>query len=383
MRKKRVLLLSEGFGKGHTRAAYAISHGLSKLSPDVHAKVLELGAFLHPTIAPMIFNAYRKTVTNRPKLFSMLYRSQYNKSLNRVAQLALHRIFYAQTLNVIEQLRPDIVISTHPFPSTVVSRLKRNGVDVPLCTVITDYDAHGSWINSGTNLYLVSTAELRDKLISKGVSPELVEVTGIPVHPSFWHKHEKDKVREELGFLNMPTVLVMGGGWGILNRMDVLENTVKWREHLQFIVCLGDNDKAREELLENPMFRHPHIHLIGFTDQVHKLMDASDLLITKPGGMTCTEAMIKRLPMLVFEAIPGPEQENLQYFINNGYAETIDGMDTLDRWFHMLAHDPEEFERRKQEYERKMVGYRPQLCVERILQFLEDAVESNRSWANA
>jgi processive 1,2-diacylglycerol beta-glucosyltransferase len=313
----------------------------------------------------------------------MLYRSQYNKSLNRVAQLALHRIFYAQTLNVIEQLRPDIVVSTHPFPSAVVSRLKRSGVDVPLCTVITDYDAHGSWINSGTNLYLVSTADLRDKLIAKGVAPQLIEVTGIPVHPSFWHKHEKDKIRAELGFSNLPTVLIMGGGWGIVNRIDVLENTIKWRDHLQFIVCLGDNDKAREELLEKPEFRHPNIHLIGFTDQVHKLMDASDLLITKPGGMTCTEAMAKRIPMLIFEAIPGPEEENMQYFINNGFAETIDGMETIDRWFHMLVHDQTAFEQKKQVIERNMTGYRPQLCVERIMQFLEEAVESNRSWANA
>ncbi|GFR38961.1 UDP-glucuronosyltransferase [Insulibacter thermoxylanivorax] len=383
MRKRRVLLLSEGFGTGHTRAAHAISKGISTLSPDIITKVLELGAFLHPTIAPMIFKAYRKTVINRPKLYSLLYRSQYNKSLNRVAQLALHRIFYAQTANVIEQLRPDVVISTHPFPSTVISRLKRIGLKIPLCTVITDYDAHGTWMSSGTNLYLVSTADVRDKLIAKGVAKQKIEVTGIPVHPDFWYKHNRKELLVELNLRDLPTVLVMGGGWGIMSSVEMLEYMVKWREQVQFILCLGDNEKAREELLENPVFRHPNIHVLGYTNQVHKLMDVADLLVTKPGGMTSTEAMAKKLPMLFYDAIPGQEEENLQYFIKNGIAEMIDGQETIAKWLNMLVSDKEEYEHRRRIFESSVNAYRPQRCVERILQFLDDAIEADRTRANA
>ena len=381
--KRRVLLLSEGFGAGHTRAAHAISNGINTLSPNIITKVLELGAFLHPTIAPMIFNAYRKTVINRPKLYSLLYRSQYNKSLNRVAQLALHRIFYAQTANIIEQLHPDVVVSTHPFPSTVVSRLKRSGLEVPLCTVITDYDAHGTWMNSGTNLYLVSTADVRDKLISKGVAPHKIEVTGIPVHPSFWQKHDRSTALEKLQLMDMPTVLVMGGGWGIINRIEMLEYMAAWREQVQFIVCLGDNDKAREQLLESPIFRHRNIHLLGFTDKVDQLMDVSDLLITKPGGMTCTEAMAKGIPMLFYDAIPGQEEENLHYFINNGFAETIDGDQTLHRWLHMLVHDRHEYDQIRAAIDHKLHAYQPQLCAEKIVQFVSDVADTDKSRANA
>src|SRR5690606_32810977 len=123
-----------------------------------------------------------------------------------------------------------------------------------------------------------------------------------------------------------------------------LEYLAAWREDVQFIVCLGDNDKAREQLLENPLFNHPNIHLLGFTDKIDKLMDVSDLLITKPGGMTCTEAMAKQLPMLFYDAIPGQEEENLQYFINSGIAETIDGEETLDKWLRLLVHDRRAFE---------------------------------------
>lgn len=378
------MLLSEGFGAGHTRAAQAITNGISTLTPDIQTRVLELAAFLHPTIAPMIFNAYRKTVINRPKLYSLLYRSQYNKSLNRVAQLALHRIFYAQTANIIKQLRPDIVVSTHPFPSTVISRLKRSGLDIPLCTVITDYDAHGTWVSSGTNVYLVSTGEVRDKLIAKGVPARKIEVTGIPVHPVFWQKNDREKTCQELKVANMPTILVMGGGWGIINKVDMLEYLAAWREDVQIIVCLGDNDKAREQLLENPLFNHPNIHLLGFTDKIDKLMDVSDLLITKPGGMTCTEAMAKQLPMLFYDAIPGQEEENLQYFINHGIAETIDGEETLDKWLRLLVQDRRAFEvQRRQAFESINDAYRPQRCVEKVLEFLDESVETSKTRANA
>ena len=258
----------------------------------------------------MIFNAYRKTVTNRPKLFSMLYRSQYNKSLNRVAQLALHRIFYAQTLNVIEQLHPDIVISTHPFPGNVVSRLKRSGVEVPLCTVITDYDAHGTWISPETNMYLVSTPEVKNKLLLKGVPQERIQVTGIPVHPSFLTRHDRNAVLRKYGLKNMPTVLVMGGGWGI-GPKDICEHLASWREQIQLIFCLGNNEKAIAKMSAEPLYRHEHIRLLGFTNEVDKLMDVSDLLVTKPGGMTCTEALAKGLPMLFTDALPGQEEKNV------------------------------------------------------------------------
>jgi processive 1,2-diacylglycerol beta-glucosyltransferase len=381
--KKRVLLLSEGFGVGHTRAAHAISSGIHALSSDIITKVLELGAFLHPTIAPMIFNAYRKTVVSQPKLYHLLYRSQYNKSLNRVAQLALHRIFYSQTADVIEQLRPDIVVSTHFFPSAVVSRLKRSGMDVPLLTVITDYDAHGTWVNTGTNLYLVSTDNVRDKLIEKGVAPHKIEVTGLPVHPDFWHTYDRAELIKQLQLADMPTVLAMGGGWGIISKFEILEYVASWRDKVQIIICLGDNEKAREQLEENPLFRHPNIRLLGFTDQVAQLMEVSDLLITKPGGMTCTEAMAKGIPMLFYDAIPGQEEKNLHYFISRGYAEKIEGTGTLEKWLNMIVHNRPEYERRRAEISRKLVAYRPQLCVEKILQYLDDTVANNRSQINA
>jgi processive 1,2-diacylglycerol beta-glucosyltransferase len=338
MRRKRILLLSEGFGAGHTQAAHALAAGLRLLSPGLSTRVLELGTFLHPTLAPLIFSAYRKTITSRPKLYSFVYRTQYNKSLNRLARLTLHRVFYRQLSEIIRQLKPDTIVCTHPFPNAAVSRLKRSGLNVPLCTVITDYGAHGTWISPEVNKYLVSTAEVKLKLAERGVPEANIEVTGIPVHPKFWQHHDKQQLREQFGLKPMPTVLVMGGGWGLFRENEVLQPILDWSDRLQFILCMGSNEKELNRLAEDPRFRSPNIRLLGFTREVDKLMDLSDLLITKPGGMTCSEAMAKGLPMLFHSPLPGQEEENCRYFTEHGFGEQITSAKTVETWFEKLVN---------------------------------------------
>lgn len=370
MPKKRILLLSEGFGAGHTQAAHALSVSLRQISANVQTRVLELGAFLHPTLAPWIFTAYRKTLTAQPKLYGFVYRHQYNKSLNRFTQLALHRIFYAHTAEIIRHLRPDAIVCTHPFPNVVVSRLKRTGLTVPLCTVITDYDAHGTWLSPEVNKYLVSTPAVKLKLLERGIPPHKIEVTGIPVHPDFWEQHDKDEVRKQFRLKEMPTVLVMGGGWGLFDNADILQHIAAWRDRVQLILCLGNNEKARRRLLENPLFRHPNIRVLGFTKEVNKLMDVSDLLITKPGGMTCTEALAKGIPMLFYKPIPGQEEENLQYFIRQGYGAKINSLETIHECFSYLVQNYPEVVERRADLQRRFRHYIPRECSQAIMQLL-------------
>lgn len=370
MKKKRILLLSEGFGTGHTQAAHALSASLRRLSSDVQPRVIELGAFLHPTITPWVLSAYRKTVSSRPKLIGFIYKTQYNRSLNKFTQLALHRLYYTEAAEIIRQLRPDGIVCTHPFPSIVVSRLKRLGLDVPLFTVITDYDAHGAWVSSEVNRYFVSTPEVRRILAGHGVPDHKIEVTGIPVHPNFWEKRNKDEARAKFMLQKMPTVLIMGGGWGLFRNESLLRHIVKWKDRLQLIFCMGDNRKALNKLLHDKEFSHPNVRLLGFTREIDELMEVSDLLITKPGGMTCTEGMAKGIPMLFYNPIPGQEQQNCKYFIERGYGEELKSLDTIDQWFRLLVERYPEVEKRRLALTREMSRYNPQRCSRAILESL-------------
>ncbi|RJE88860.1 UDP-N-acetylglucosamine--LPS N-acetylglucosamine transferase [Paenibacillus sp. 1011MAR3C5] len=371
MRKKRVLLLSEGFGSGHTQAANALAVGLKQICPSISARVIELGKFLNPVIGPLIVSAYRRTVSSQPKMVGMMYRSNYKKPTNRLAQLALHRMFYTQTSQVIAQLKPDLIVCTHPVPNTVVARLKRLGLDIPLYTLITDYDAHGSWVNQEVNHYLVSSPDVKRRLVEKGVMPERVEVTGIPVHPNFWITYSKDVIREEYDLKDMPTVLIMGGGWGILYEDNALSYMTKWRETTQLIFCVGSNEKMKEKMLGDPMFQHQNIRILGFTRDVHKLMEAADLLVTKPGGMTCTEGMSKALPMLFYEPIPGQEEENCEYFIQNGFGEMLNSNDTVNRWFQLIHDKAAATAFREGLLQKRALQYDPKKCPEAVLQLMQ------------
>ena len=338
MRKTRVLLLSEGFGSGHTQAARALAVGMKHLAPDVQAHVMELGRFLNPVIAPLVINAYRKAVSSQPRIVGYAYRQQYQKPLSRMTQLVLHRLFYSRTSKVINKLRPDAIICTHPFPNIVVSRLKRAGLRIPLYTLITDYDAHGSWVDEEVNHYLVSAEVVKDKLLARGVSNDRITVSGIPVHPSFWDRKPPNEARDYLNIRQMPTVMFMGGGWGLsLHEVRMKEITRKWRDQVQFLFCMGSNDKMIQRMKQDPAFQHPNVQIYGFTNEISTMMDASDLLVTKPGGMTCTEGMLKGIPMLFDSPIPGQEEENCRYFIERGYAQMLDDPSTLEQWLRRIV----------------------------------------------
>ncbi|WP_442955844.1 MGDG synthase family glycosyltransferase [Paenibacillus sp. y28] len=371
MRKKRILILSEGFGAGHTRAAQALAVGMRQLSPGLQTKVMELGAFLHPTLAPLIFSAYRKTVTSQPRLYGYVYRKQYKKSLNRLSQLALHRICYAQAAAVIRQLHPDAIVCTHPFPNIVISRLKRCGLAIPLYTVITDYDAHGAWISREVNKYLVSSKEVQTKLLRRGVPADQVEVTGIPVHPSFWESHNKEELRSRFGLKPIPTVLVMGGGWGMVQPEEWFYDMTCWREQIQLVICLGSNEKLRARLAGDSRFHHPNIRLLGFSREIDKWMEVADLLITKPGGMTCTEGLAKGLPMLFYNPIPGQEEENCHYFQQLGFGDQIRSARTVHQSFErLLAEYPDRSEPDTSRRHTPM-PYNPVSCSRAILHFVQ------------
>lgn len=371
LRKKRILILSEGFGAGHTQAAYALSSSLRQLSPNLQTKVLELGNFLNPKMAPIILSAYRKTVTTQPKLMGYVYRHQ--KSFNRLTTLALHRIFYTHAKNIVRQLKPDVIVCTHFIPGAVVSRLKRLDptLKVPLVTVITDYDAHATWISPEVDLYLVSTPEVKSKLRSRNIPATKIQVTGIPIHPNFWKHPGKQEIREQFNLREMPTVLVMGGGWGIMNDQVVNACLAEWRDKIQIVFCLGKNEQALKEMKEDPHYNHPNISLIGFTREIHKLMEVSDLLVTKPGGMTCSEGLAKGIPMLFHHPLPGQEEENCRYFTAAGFGEPIESLEVVEMWMERLLNNYEDVQNKRKLHLEEIARYHPLQCAQSIIELLE------------
>lgn len=163
----------------------------------------------------------------------------------------------------------------------------------------------------------------------------------------------------------------MGGGWGLVKNEDFLTDLIRWRDRIQLVVCLGSNEKALAELKKDERFRHPHIRLLGFTKEIDKWMEVSDLLITKPGGMTCTEGLAKGIPMLFYKPIPGQEEENLQYFTQHGFGEPIKSAETVAHWFRFLVEHYPDLEKRRGSLRRRTDAYHPADCSRAIINMLQ------------
>ncbi|GJM80518.1 hypothetical protein HMSSN139_30140 [Paenibacillus sp. HMSSN-139] len=264
-----------------------------------------------------------------------------------------------------------MIVCTHPIPSAVISRLKRLGMlDVPLCTVITDYDVHGAWVSREVNCFLVSTDQVQGKLLERGVDKNKIRITGIPVHPNFWERHRKEDIRLQFRLKDMPTVLVMGGGWGFMKDEAVNSLLALYREQIQIIFCFGSNEKSLEKMKKDPRFIHPNIHLLGFTKEIDKLMEVSDLLITKPGGMTCSEGLAKGIPMLFHKPLPGQEEENSHYFTQQGWGTPINSLDDITNWVKRLTEDYDDVVRKREEVLNHIALFRPMQSAQAIIDLL-------------
>jgi processive 1,2-diacylglycerol beta-glucosyltransferase len=169
----------------------------------------------------------------------------------------------------------------------------------------------------------------------------------------------------------MPTALVMGGGWGLVKDEAFLSHLIRWREQIQIIICLGSNEKAMAVLTEDERFQHPNIRLLSFTKEIDMWMDVSDVLITKPGGMTCTEGLAKGIPMLFYKPIPGQEEENVQYFTQHGFGEQIKSAETVDHWIQLLLRNYPDVLKRRKAVTRKIKQYNPADCSQAIMQILQ------------
>lgn len=337
MKEKRILILSEAFGTGHTKAAEALKEGILLLQPHWSVEVIELGIWLRPRLSQLITGLYLKTLRYSPRLWGAFYRKVQNRTVKPNVEYILHRIFYKEVAKLIQQTQPDMIVCTHPFPSAVISRLKRIGLSIPLSTVITDYGAHGSWISSGVDRYYLPCAKVSEELVKMGVPADRLSVTGIPTHPKFWLKEDKAAIRQKLGLKEKPTLLCMGGGLGVGLSAAMMKSLCQYKDSIQILVVTGKNKNLFKEIKENPEMNHPHIHVYPFVENIDELMDASDILITKPGGVTCTEAMSKGIPMILLEPIPGQEEDNSRYIIENRLGISIDSLEDINLFLSQLS----------------------------------------------
>lgn len=333
-------------GSGHKKAAEAIVRGFERIG---RRDGLELRDALSDAIWPFWWlypQIYLLLVHYTPWLWgfcyyvsdiSWLYRGVL-KWIRRGVN-ALGAWGFARRL---EREQPDVVVSTHFLASEMTAALKRqHKIRSRLITVITDYGVHSLWVVPGTDWYVVGSDQTRDELVRRGVERQRISVLGIPVDPDFAAPRDRAATRRHLGMAgDRPTLLVVSGGFGvgpirrIIGRLDVE------RLGVQVVVVCGRNPRLVEQAQRVAASRDGLLRIYGFVDNMDELMAASDLIITKSGGLTVSEALARQVPLVLFTPIPGQESRNAGFLTKYGAAVQIDRLDRLEAAVERLLARP-------------------------------------------
>ena len=192
---------------------------------------------------------------------------------------------------------------------------------VAITQLFPDYAPHKTWVNEKVDAYIVSNDDMVEEMKSIGVKEEIIYPFGIPIEQVFFEKKDKDLVLNELELNpNLPTILMMAGSFGVTNVFQIYEDIININRDFQVIVITGKNQKLYDEFNKIVGSSNKPTKLIYFTNEVNKFMQAADMIITKPGGLTITEALASNIPMAIFDAIPGQEEENAEFLINHNMA---------------------------------------------------------------
>lgn len=312
---KRVLLLHISDSGGHKKASENIEEALRYRSSALDILNINGFGYITPYTEKIVDLFYTKTIKHFPFLWGSIYdRKNVFKGLNPIKKV-VNKIGSKKIADLLYRFDPDVVLTTQAFPCGFVSRFKKvHKLSFPLIAVVTDYYPHRFWINPGVDVYTVACEEAKQKLISEGVSPERIKIAGIPISVKFLTAHRKEEVVRELGFNpDLPTVLLMGGNLGIGPIEKVAKVIDALEEKFQVIVVCGRNKKLYQWFERyHPYFVKPFFYF-GYIDFVNKLMDFSDIIITKGGGLTTSEALAKGMATIVINPIPGQEERNAAY----------------------------------------------------------------------
>lgn len=322
----KILILSAATGGGHLRASRAISSYIRQTDPESQVDVVDAMKSIGSLLDKTVCDGYHILATKTPKLFGKLYRATNKKSPLSSLLNQFSNAFSRLLLPTIEESAPDAIISTHPFVSEMVSHLKSVGaVGVPLITLMTDYGPHRAWIADHVDAYVVSNAGMIPQMEVMGVDRSRIYPFGIPVENVFFTKADKPALLEKFGLEpDMPTVLIMAGSFGVMNILKIYRQIVQVDLPFQIVVITGKNEKLYAAFADEIEKTPRKTKLVFFTNEVENYMHASDLLITKPGGLTVSEALACNIPLAVFDAIPGQEEDNADFLLSNDMAVKLE-----------------------------------------------------------
>ena len=343
----RYLIMTASIGSGHIKAAEAIAREVRSLDPEAMIEIVDFMSRGVSTVHWLMKKLYLLMLAFVPNLYDYCYRFAGGRSSGRLSDAAFSLVMYRQMARLLDAFHPDTVICTHPFPEGACSFIKRfSKRQFRLAAVMTDYSLHEIWVYPRVDDYFVAIPKMKAGLVAKGFPEASVHVTGIPVDRKILALPDKAGARQVLGLAKeKPVVLLMGGGLGLGGIEAMLDELEEIEEKMTLLVIAGRNEDLELAIRKRiPCSRH-ELRVWGFTERAQLLMRAADLLVTKPGALTTSEAFILGLPTVLHDPIPGPEEENAVYATEHGAAVWVHPGESLAGAVKDLLAHPEKLHR--------------------------------------
>lgn len=324
----KVLILSCGTGGGHNSAAKAIKESLEEKGLDVD--FVEYLDIVNPKTRKKVNNLYIKTTKGNGKIFKVVYKlgEMYQKTNLKSPVYALNFLNKKRLYQYIVENEYKYIITTHLFAAQALTAIKKEH-DIKFIQVATDYVCIPFWEETNPDYFVVPHEELENDFIEKGINKEKLLPYGIPTAKAYREKYNKEKVKKDLGLDNAKQyVLILTGSMGFGNVTEMLKELLKNINNVTFIVSTGHNSKLKK-VLEEKYKDFDNVIILPFTDKISEYMKSSEVILTKPGGLTTTEIATLRKPFIHTMPIPGCENYNAQFFEKRKMSISCNSIDEV------------------------------------------------------
>lgn len=296
---------------GHNSAAEAITEAIYKIDKKAAINTVDLIEYMYPSMSDLIYRSFNKVVDKHPEIYNMIYKISEKVEID--AKLSGSKT-NKKISALIDMYKPDVIISTIPICARTISAYKGlKKIDLPLVTCITDISLHTEWIAPNTDIYLVPTREIKERIIENGIDKEKIFIVGVPVRQEFKNNNSKDRIKRERN------ILIMGGGLGLLPNLDDIMYKLDNIQNLTTTIITGTNEKAYHEL----QGKYRNAEIVGFTDRVSDYMAKADFMISKAGGITLFESIYSETPMFVINPSLAQEITNAEFIEENLIGKVI------------------------------------------------------------
>lgn len=347
---KKVLILYGAYGGGHLSAAKTIcKHLETKYKDDVQVTMLDCIEYINKYVNKVSTEAYKELAKKVPWVWKHIYKSARHGPVSYISTTTNKLMSYKLNL-LIQEEKPDLIISTHPFATQMCVILKeKEKIDCKLATVLTDYHIHDQWLvlSKYNDYFFVSNEQMKVAMIAEGIHDQKIFVTGIPISDRFLIDYDKNEIHKQFDLSpDKKTVLFFAGGEFGLGRnttVMVLKALIRLFKDLQIVAISGKNKKMNKKFQEliDLTNSENRVKLFEYTDKVPELMNISSAVITKAGGLTITECLASNLPIVIINPIPGQEEENAEFLEKNNVGVWIKKGDSIARTLKNLSRNQE------------------------------------------